>query len=350
MKKEGGIIFAGLPFAAGILGARAFGLPAPAGAPLCLMCAGLLVACCLSKSACRPLIVILFCLLGALCNCTEAATGGPMPWKPPTGAMDALEHAITAAGFPGQDSSAIITALLTGRRDSLPAPVTDVFRRSGASHILALSGLHLGIIYLLIRRLTAFLGNSPAARSLRGTLCIALCAVYTAATGASPSTVRALLFLSLNEISGALSGRRHHPFATLCTALTIQLAVKPSLVESIGFQLSYLAVTGIILIYSRISSWYPGRRAIMKRIWNGAAMSVSCQLFTAPVAWYHFHTLPEYFILTNLLALPLTEAIIITALACLVLGAAGICPHFLVTACGRLVSLMEFCLKVIASL
>lgn len=83
----------------------------------------------------------------------------------------------------------------------------------------------------------------------------------------------------------------------------------------------------------------------MKRIWDAAALSISCQLFTAPLAWYRFHSFPRYFLLTNILALPLSTATMALSVAAIALSAAGICPEVLVQAvewcAGTLLSVLE---------
>lgn len=340
------------PFVAGVVTAQLAGRGTGLAAASCLSIAILLIICAISRKRCLPPLLLLFFALGAFCSWTEAIAGRPAPAAPFSGALDSLEAAIRNAGFWGENSPAIITALLTGRRSGLPRSTVDAFRSSGASHILALSGLHLGIIYLFLCRLLGWLGNAPPARLLRSVAVIAACAFYALLTGAGPSITRAFLFIVINEISRALSGRRHSPLATFSIALTVQLAVHPSLVASAGFQLSYLAMLGITVLFPVLESWYPaGHRADpVRRIWSAAALSISCQLSTAPAAWWHFRSLPRYFLITNLLALPLAEAIIVLALVTLLLGAAGICPPILPRVCGMAVELLEFCLKAISSL
>ena len=264
----------------------------------------------------------------------------------------AITEILDSIPFDGKHSGAIIKALLTGDRSSLPRATVSAFRRSGASHILALSGLHLGVIYVFIGKILSLLGNSRGARMLRGTLAVALCGVYTAVTGASASTVRAFLFILINETGRSLSGRARSPLGTFCTALTIQLAINPSLISSAGFQMSYLAMLGITVLYPALESWYPGSsgKDPLRAIWKSAAMSVSCQAFTAPAAWIHFHSFPPYFLITNLIALPLTELVIVLAAIAALLEFAGICPPVLAYTCGKLVQIMEFCLETIASL
>ena len=352
MKKGGGIILLSFPFAAGVLAAELAGKPEAAAQSAIVLIATSLIVSTLCKHSGRAPLLVLFFAAGALCHSTEALTGGPRTAAPFPGALDALTEAIAGAGFPGGHSAAIITALLTGRRSLLARSTVEAFRRSGASHILALSGLHLGVIYIVLRRCLSPLGNTPPARLVRGIITVGICGAYMLMTGAGASITRAFLFVAINETARSFSGRSHSPLATFCLALTVQLAVRPSLIASAGFQLSYLAMLGIILLYPRLESWYPPsvRADPLRRIWKTAALSTSCQLFTAPAAWWHFRSLPKYFLITNLLALPLAECIIVSALLCLALGAMGICPPALTAACGKMVQLLEWCLETISGL
>ena len=330
MKNKSGIILVSLPFAAGVAAAALIDGPYP-GAIICACAVPLLVFLCFKDNKRRPAAMYsLFFALGALCWCTDALSNVPRT-PAPSPAMDYLCSRIDGAS-------------------ALDRSVIDIFRRSGASHILALSGLHLGVLYLLVRRLLSPLGNSLPARIVKSVLTVGFSAFYAFATGASPSIIRALLFIVINEVGSLFPGRERTPLGTFCAALTIQLVLRPAYIASAGFQLSYLAMTGITLVYPYMEKWYPGRRGPLKRIWQCAALSISCQLFTAPVAWAHFHTFPKYFLITNLLAMPLTELIIPLAAGSLLLDAAGICPPVLIRACGMTVQCLEFCLETIASI
>ncbi|MBP5382527.1 MAG: ComEC/Rec2 family competence protein [Bacteroidales bacterium] len=349
MKNKSGIILVSLPFAAGVSAAALLSRPYPC-ATVCSCAAVLLFYLCFKDGKRRAAgLYALFFALGALCWCTDALRGVPAnPGASP--AMDYLCRRIDGAGFPGEHSAAILKALLTGRRSALDRSVVEIFRSSGASHILALSGLHLGVLYLLVRRLLSPIGNSLAARVIKSVITVSFSAFYAFATGASPSIIRALLFISINEAASFCPGRERTALGTFCAALTLQLILKPGYISSAGFQLSYLAMTGITLVYPYLEQWYPGRRGPLKRVWQCAALSISCQLFTAPVAWAHFHSFPKYFLITNLLAMPLTGLIIPLAAGSLALDAAGICPPVLIRACGLMVQCLEFCLETIASI
>lgn len=352
MKNKSGIISLSLPFAAGVATAALTTVPFAGALASSVAVAALFCFCIISKRRCTFALILLYFFLGVLCWCSQALAPGAEKAARATGLAEGLRAILNRIPFEGEHSTGIISALLTGHRGQLPRETINAFRQSGASHILALSGLHLGVIYACVCRLLAIVGNSPAARLFRSCTTAGLCGLYAIATGASPSIVRAFLFICINEAGKAMSGRAHSPLGTFCLALTIQLALHPGIISSAGFQLSYLAMMGITVVYPELESWYPGngRADPLRAIWKSAAMSFSCQLFTAPAAWYHFHSFPTYFLLTNLIALPLSEVIIIASVAAAVLEATCGCPQALALACGKMVQLLEFCLETIASL
>ena len=245
----------------------------------------------------------------------------------------------------------MLKALLTGDRSGLSQDTVRVFRESGGAHLLALSGLHIGILYLLLSRLLWPLGNSPRARRVRYALIVLAAGLFTLMTGASPSIVRAFLFIFLNE-TARIACRPRDPLRTLSTALLIQLVLTPSAISSTGFQLSYLAMAGIFLLFPILEGWYPksARFDPVRKIWEAAALSISCQVFTGPLAWFRFHTFPTYFLLTNLFALPLTTLLMGSAVTTLMLRGVHLCPGFLIRATDWLCQALVWILQVISSM
>ena len=255
--------------------------------------------------------------------------------------------------FKSEDTNAIIKALLTGNRKAIPKEIIEAFRTSGASHILALSGLHLGIIYLIVSKTLSIIGGSSKARVARSLICITICTIYSLATGAGASIIRALIFIIIREL-GKILHRNTNLKHTLLSCLTIHLIINPADVSSIGFQLSYATIAGIAWIHPRISSLWPEdgerRNSVMKRIWESASVSISCQLTTGPLAWLYFGTFPKYFLLTNLISLPLTALIIPIALLTTMLSAIGICPEILIQTTELLVNTLSSSLSIISGL
>ena len=267
-----------------------------------------------------------------------------------------LQAAVDSIPFSDPQTNAVIKALLTGERADIPSYVATVFRDSGASHILALSGFHLGIIYAIVKTILGIFGNRKETVVIRSCITMSICGFYTLATGAGPSIVRALLFVVLHETAGLLH-RYHSTASVLFSALVIQLAISPGSITSVGFQLSYAAMAGIAFIYPWFRDIWPGNpfddgrfTKAVRWIWNSAAMSLSCQVTTAPLAWIYFHSFPRHFLFTNLLALPLSSLIISAGLAATALNAAGICPKPLVSITERLVRILVQSLEIISGM
>ena len=295
-----------------------------------------------------------FLLLGAFCAFTDAFPGADRVtflerWT--SAWAERLRAFIDGIPFPSESTAPLLKALLTGDRSGLSQDTVRVFRESGGAHLLALSGLHIGILYLLLSRLLWPLGNSPRARRVRYALIVLAAGLFTLMTGASPSIVRAFLFIFLNE-TARIACRPRDPLRILSTALLIQLVLSPSAITSTGFQLSYLAMAGIFLLFPILEGWYPksARFDPVRKIWEAAALSISCQVFTGSLAWFRFHSFPTYFLLTNLLALPLTTLLMGSAVTTLVLRGIHGCPGFLLHATDWLCQALVWILQVISSM
>lgn len=261
-----------------------------------------------------------------------------------------MQQSVDRIPFADKENNALLKALLTGNRSDLSIKTIENFRSSGASHILALSGLHLGIIYGIISKMTSIIGNSLTARRFRAAITIVLCSIYTMATGAGPSIMRAVIFICVNEIC-RLSHREASLLNVLFVALIIQITISPKDITSIGFQLSYCAVSGIAIIYPYLEKMYGAHKNDpLKKVWNMAALSISCQITTAPLAWIYFKTFPQYFLITNLIAIPLTTILIPIGLLTTLLEIADICPTLVVTVSESLLNTLRYCLEIIAAM
>lgn len=350
MKEARGIVLISFPFAAGVALAQ-FCPPFPIQLSLAAVLA-LLLAALSGRLSGAGWYALLFASLGSFCGASPAiaeGAGGGIPAL----AMEHLSSLIRGLPFAHEGTSPLLLALLTGQRGELSRELVGAFRTAGASHILALSGLHLGIIYLIMGKVLALLGRSRVAGIVRSVLVVAACAFYAVMTGAGPSIVRALLFVAINEALRHSPGRRRRPLAIWCCALVIQLAVSPWVIRSVGFQLSYLAMLGIVTLFPALDAWFPSESRYsgpMKRIWSAMALTISCQLFTAPLVWIRFHSFPTHFLLTNLLALPLVSMLMFCAVATLVLTAAGLCPGVLLAFTDTLAGLLLTAISLIAGL
>ena len=305
----------------------------------------------------KPAVGILlgaFLLLGFFCALSAAlpgADGTSHLTLLAAGAAESLRGFIGSLPFPSEGTAPLLQALLTGDRSGLAPETVAAFRASGASHILALSGLHMGMLYLIFDSLTKPLGGSRPARIARFVIILGGAGFFTLMTGAGPSITRAFLFIGLNETLRLLN-RPRKATRVFCVALLIQLVLDPSVIGSLGFQLSYLAMAGIFLLYPILEKFYPEGSAYnpLRWMWKAAAMSISCQIFTAPLVWFRFHTFPKWFLLTNLLAIPLTTLTVWSAVIVLALAAVGLCPQLLLDATDGLCRLLTGTLGIIASM
>lgn len=295
-------------------------------------------------------IYALFLLTGIFCYSSYAISF--VPSRHPLPDSRFLISAIERMNFLNGETSGLLKALLAGDRSGLTTDTVGYFRKSGASHLLALSGLHLGIIYIIVNRTLHIVGNSPPAFRTRCIATIAISGAYTLITGAAPSTVRAFLFISLNEAAKLHPDRKKDSLNIFWTSLTVQLVACPAVLKSAGFQLSYLAMLGIFLVFPVLKDFYPAavHRGLVVRIWESAALAISCQLFTAPLAYVLFGTFPKYFLITNLIALPLTEMLVAGGLLCTILTCTGICPDFLLSAVDFLSTTLVFSLETISEM
>ncbi len=294
------------------------------------------------------LLMILCC--GAFCGfsaqITSFAASGP-GWIESQALMSgrAMQSAIDRIPFNDSTTSALIKALLTGEKADIPSETVSAFRESGAAHILALSGMHLGIIYMMINRALSILGNTAGAKKARSCITVCLCGFYTMATGSGASIVRAFLFILLGECA-AITGRRHNIRITIMSAMLIQLTISPLSIKNIGFQLSYAAMAGIAYLHPLLKDLWPLR----SKLWESATLSIACQITTGPLAYIYFGTFPKYFLLTNLIALPITGLLIPAAAATLVLSAAGICPETLIRATEKIALTLIWSLGIISEM
>lgn len=262
-----------------------------------------------------------------------------------------LKSAIMGAGFKGEHTVPLLHALMTGDKSGLSRDIIEAFRKSGASHLLALSGLHLGIIASFLKAGLSALGRSRTAEMLRCVILIAVSGLYCLACGASASLVRAFLFILFGSVASLFKERRSDPVERLCWAATLQLGANPPVIRTPAFILSYLAMTGVLVVAPWMESWYPSSRISrrydpMLKIWKSVSLAISCQITTAPAVWLMFGTFPRYFMLTNLTAMPLCEILLPLALLTLILGS----PPFLTELTDNVATLMIDCLEIISEM
>lgn len=204
---------------------------------------------------------------------------------------------------------AVLSALTLGYTDGLEPELRKCYSASGTMHILAVSGLHVGIIYAVIAFILGFLNKSLRQRQLKTILIIAFLWIYAFITGLSPSVFRASLMFSLVALAN-LFDRKSQIYNTICMSAFIMLLVNPNLLFNVGFQLSYSAVLSIIYFQPKISGIFQPRSKVVKWLWDFTAVSLAAQLGTLPFTLFYFQTFPNYFIFANIIAIPAATLIL----------------------------------------
>lgn len=216
--------------------------------------------------------------------------------------------------LPAGEEQAILRALAIGDRSGLSRELRAAWRDSGAMHLLALSGLHVGLLYALLSRLLSLLGGSRPARLLRSVIVLGLLWTYAFITGLSASIARAVLMITFYEISAYVSGSRDG-LSALAGSAFLLILFDPESPRDIGFQLSYTAVVSILLIHPRLKRLLHTRSRLLIRVWELLSVSLCCQATCGVLAWFYFGNFPVFFLLTTLLAIPLTTAVMYTIVA-----------------------------------
>lgn len=196
------------------------------------------------------------------------------------------------------DALALAEALILGDKSDLSDDVKTGFTKTGALHVLAVSGLHIGIIMQILMYLLKYFAKWLS-RNKAVLAVVLLMWFYAFLTGFSASVVRSVFMFSILSLAQLL-GKNYNPINVLfCTGFTLLLSNQNYLWD-IGFQLSFLAMLGIFLFYDDIQQFWKPQNKILKLIWQGTAVGFAAQLLTTPLSLYYFHQFPNYFILTNL--------------------------------------------------
>ena len=190
--------------------------------------------------------------------------------------------------------------------------------RSGTVHVLAVSGTHVGFIYLMLSFLLGWWGGGRRARLLRGVLVLLALWGYAGLTGACPSVLRATIMFSLFTVAG-MSSQRADTLNSLFAAALVLLVWDPHMLVEVSFQLSFLAVLGIVIFYSPLMRLWSPENWLLRNVWALTAMSLSAQLFTTPVSLYLFKAFPVWFLPANLVVVTAAGFAVYGAVALLVL-------------------------------
>ncbi len=241
----------------------------------------------------------------------------------------------------GEEELAVIQALLLGQRTDISKETYDNYKDAGAVHILALSGLHIGILLLVLQFLLRPLEYLPHGKKISLFLTVLLLWGFAFLAGLSASLVRACTMFSFVAYALYLN-RPSNTFNILALSMFfILLFINPNLLFQIGFQMSYAAVLAIVWIYPLLQRfWYPKSKPV-RYIWQLLSVSVAAQLGVLPISLFYFHQFPGLFFISNLLIIPALGFILGTGILVILLALINQLPSTLAWFFNELISYMN---------
>jgi competence protein ComEC len=208
----------------------------------------------------------------------------------------------------------VVEALLIGYRDDMDKDLNQSYSNTGVVHIVAISGLHLGMIYGgLLWLLQPLSRRSRTGKIFSAVIILSVLWTFTFLAGAVASILRAAVMFS-GIVLAELFSRKSNIYNMMSASAFCLLVINPFLLWDVGFLLSYTAIIGIVLLSKPISHWFHFQNKILHKIWQLSAVTLSAQVFTLPLILYYFHQFPVYFLVANLVAVPLSELILYAGL------------------------------------
>ena len=217
--------------------------------------------------------------------------------------------------LPTEREFAVGSALILGYRDGVTEEVKDAYVGTGSMHILAISGMHIVLIFTCFEWFLSFYkSGSRRWRWTKAVISIILIWIFTLLTGAGASVVRAAVMSSFLAVSKGW-GRKVSIYNVLASSAFILLLWNPFWLFDVGFQLSYLAVIGIVYFQPKIRKLLIFKNKIANWVWEATSVGLSAQLVVTPISLYYFHQFPTYFWLSGLLAVPVSSGALYAGIA-----------------------------------
>ena len=213
-----------------------------------------------------------------------------------------------------------LKTLLLGKRDALDRELVEANANAGVVHILAISGLHIGIIMLFLGFVLQPIQLIPRGKWIYIVSIIILLWAFAFFTGGSPSVIRAVSLFSGFALA-KYSRRIHSTFHLLIVSFFLLLVFYPPFLYQVGFQMSYLAVFGIIKIHPLLQKLWEPRYRVVRKLWEITTVCLAAQIAVAPLSIFYFHQFPGLFLLSNWLILPFFGLFLIASLGLIVLMA-----------------------------
>jgi competence protein ComEC len=219
---------------------------------------------------------------------------------------------------------AITNAMVVGTRDDIDSDLLNAYSASGAIHVLSVSGMHVGILFGVLSVLLWFIkGRGKYGKWLFTVIVLSSLWTYAVFTGLSSTVLRAAVTFSFILV-GTTINRRHNIYNILATSALVLLCYNPYWLLDVGFQLSYLAILGIVYLHPYLNQLISPTNPIIRLLWEGTIVCFAAQLFTAPLSVYYFHQFPTYFLIANPFVALFSSGILPVGLLLLILASVPI--------------------------
>ncbi len=225
------------------------------------------------------------------------------------------------------EAFAVASTLILGYRADLSKETLAAYSKTGTIHALSVSGMHVGLIYIMLNWCLSFLNRKKLGKILKTLIICSLIWYYALLTGFSPSVLRSAIMITIFIFAKQLN-RGNNSYNVLAFTAFILLVFNPFLIWDVGFQLSFLAVFGLVYFQPKIYKWLYFKSTWVDKLWSTTAMSLAAQLATLPLSIYYFHQFPIYFIISNLFILIPITLLMYSGIALLVLRIYFVAPAF----------------------
>lgn len=246
---------------------------------------------------------------------------------------------------PGKKEAGLAKALLIGYKNDLDRDLIQSYSNTGVVHVVAISGLHLGLIYAILAAFCNCLKNTQGVRVLKPIIILSGLWIFSLTAGASPSVLRSAVMFSFIVVGDSF-GRKSGMLNSLSASAFFLLCINPYWLWDLGFILSYAALLSIMVFQNAVYEMFDPPYKLLQQIWKLVAVTIAAQVLTMPIIIYYFGQFPNLFIFTNLVAIPLSSIIL--------LGEIVVCVLFFLepvaTVIGQGLSILIRCMNTVVEL
>lgn len=240
----------------------------------------------------------------------------------------------------------VAEALLIGYREDLDKDLVQAYSNTGVVHIIAISGLHLGMIYASLVWLLRPFKRTKWISWVKPVVILVVLWVFTLLAGAVPSILRSAVMFSFIVIAETI-GKKSSIYNTLASSAFVMLFINPYYLWDVGFQLSYAAVVSIIAFQRRVYNWFYFNNKIIDFFWKLTSVTIAAQILTIPIVFYFFHQFPLLFLVTNCIIVPLSSVILFAELILVVASLFSFAANFIGLVTSKMLAFMNWFIEYI---